>query len=879
MKFNIKSDKGFTLLEMVISIGIVAVIGTVIVSSVLTANANTEKANVIEFMDHITTQAKENFKAHPEAVLSNASADPIFPYAGMVYTMYSENDIRYEAEYTAGLQRVTSGVTDSKYRMEIQFRGTDKSTTAGFAFKIKTYKMKVLVKEKKNGVELNEPIYDKEYTFDKVTLGDFIDSTPVNPDVTHIVTFENDGGKITDPLTSNVINNAYQKNYSHNQPFGLPSTVPYLTKDDYLFIGWKADQTSKQLIQPSYLIQNAQTVYPYLLENSDTAKEYRVEFYVTPNQRFQIEGITDDEVSKPYVIQKSFPVTKGVVKIADFGEVASKFFSEGAVRENGKEFKYWVNAAGERVSEQSVLNNQNTVLYPYFEDLKGDMEEISLDFKLDLTTVDAGNNQVNAKETRKYAIFPFTKMEYELQYDKNSDSFTLIQTEIYNGEDQTGIKKGDVLSKKEFKTGKSNSFYFVHGGKRYDDISSYIYHTLLDSNHRFDITSINVEVNAPEFDLGDYYKLTFTDTLKMKAGDADVPLDETSAKKLLQSNQKPIFTYKESDEGTHPLFNEDDVKELNERIYEISDGKGSSIINSGNVNYAQNGKATYTTRTVETLIPGGTVEKKVELRREYGIKVYLPVALLNFTGSSTSTTTLDAKVYEKNNQIMIDFNLKYPNGNSALNPSTLTLNTKIPYKQNTVDGTIYNHIDILNFSPDANGYGINVNSIKQENKYLTFINMAGFGYGAAVKGWYPQEAVDRFSEYRDQEIYGYDGKREMVLEGLNKNHTIRFDENRLEAAPIATDNRPKGYPLFPNSGKVNLIAQWLIDQYSDLNNFYVVKGVNVKGSPDMVSKGYRSVYGTTTVKTEDTLVKQTIGTFSTNSTNYLPPFVGFTSYK
>lgn len=877
MKFNIKSDKGFTLLEMVISIGIVAVIGTVIVSSVLTANANTEKANVIEFMDHITTQAKENFKAHPEAVLSNASVDPIFPYAGMVYTMLSENDIKYEAEYTAGLQRVTSGVLDdSKYRMEIQFKGTDKTATAGFAFKIKTYKMKVLVKEKKNGVELDEPIYDKEYTFDKVTLGNFIDSTPVDPDVTHIVTFENEGGKITDPLTSNVINSAYQKNYSHNQPFGLPSTVPYLTKDDHLFIGWKADQTSKQLIQPSYLIQNAQTVYPYLLENSDTAKEYRVEFYVTPNQRFQIEGITGDEVSKPYVIQKTFPVTKGVVKIVDFGEAVNKFFAEGAVRENGKEFKYWVNAEGERVNEQSVLTNQNTVLYPYFEDLKGDMEEISLDFKLDLTTVDAGNNQVNTKETRKYAIFPFTKMEYELQYDKNSDSFTLIQTEIYNGEDQTSVKKGDVLSTKEFKTGKSNSFYFVHDGKRYDTISSYISNTLLDSSHRFDITSINLEVNAPEFELGDYYKLTFADTLKMKAGSADVSLDEASAKELFQSNQKPIFTYKASDEGTHPLFSAEDVQELNERIYEISDGKGSSIINSGNVNFTQNGKATYTTRTVETLIPGGTVEKKVELRREYGIKVYLPVDVLNFTGSSSSTTTLDARVYVKNNQIMIDFNLKYPNGKSALNPSTLTLNTSIPYKVNTDDGPIYNHIDILNFSPDANGYKINVNSIKQDNPYRTTINMTGLGYGAAVTGWYPQEAVDRFSEYRDQEIYGYDGKREMVLEGLDKNHIIQFDENRLRAIPVATDSRAKGYPIFPYSSKVNLLTQYLFDTYT---NYFVVKGVNVKGSPEMASKGYRSVYGTTTVKTEDTLVKQTIGTFSTNSTNYLPPFVGFTTYK
>lgn len=711
-----KNERGFTLMEMVISLGVIAIIGSLLVSSIVTINANTKTADLMSFLDGVTSEAREVFASNPDKVINNNfdSTDPsFFPYIDMAYQVKNANEVLYTQSYTENLHQTTIGNSDEQYKIEISLLGSDQSAAPGFSFKTKKIKMKAKVSEKVNGIFKPEPIYSKEYTFDNVIVSQF-------PTVGEAkkVTFQGNGGCIVQNTNQTAcLGFTKEKDYFKGDSIyspgvdGSPIYAAYLKNS--LFIGWSLGSNDRNLLGNNYKVMNDMAVYAQYLSTN----QYRLEFQISGDERFNVEGITGDAATKPYFVEKT---STAKPTISGMEPNISRFFVKNAVRKNGYRFDYWEDANGKKVDPSTVMDQQYMILYPHFTPLdSGDQEMLSLNLNLDLNNISAGkSNNVD----RLFALYPFTKMEYSLKYNTSDDSFDITQKEIMNKDYQTltGISKGSVMSTKTFNTKQDANFYLTLGGKKYTSFTEYVKASLDDPSHSFSIADVRLHVSMPTFSLGDYYTSpTAKDVLRANTGNT---LDKNSATSLFSNpTASAVFSYA----NNQPL-DAASLTAIDNKISDLTNNTGT-FYNTGAVSFASSAATSYDSykkkgKPTTTYIYDDHI-------KQYNIYITIPLSnlgkMLNKNKSDLAKKggvhVSNVKAYyddqfDAYKSIHIRYDLKFGDGSYAVdNPNgspTVDINTGIPLiedqYQKDPDGNelyTYNKISTINFTIDNwNGY-------------------------------------------------------------------------------------------------------------------------------------------------------------------------------
>lgn len=753
-----KTDKGFTLIEMVIALGVIALIGTLLIQSVATTSANTKTADLIVFLDQTTKQAREKFEAYPNEVLNNhmsLSDSEFYPYNDMAYQMVSANELHYRASFTKNLKRTTMGSSDEIYLMDINFTGIDKSTPAGFSFRVKSFQMKTTVYEKIGGVMNEEPIYTKEFTFDNVMIQEF----PTIQETRKVI-FHGNGGCIVASLDApTCISTSVEKEYYKGDSiYGTTldgSRTPFGYQEHATFIGWSLSNSDRNLITNSFRVEEDTTVYAqYLAEN-----QYRLEFSINGSERFNVDGITGEDAIKPYYVENGFSHSPVLVKDMDNVE---RFFTNNAVRKNGYQFLYWEDKDGNEVTLESIIDEPHMILYPHFEQLEdGDQEVLSANLVLDLTNVSAGNNMYD-NSNRLFSVYPFTKMEYNLEYDAATDAFTITQNEIFSGDygSWTGMRDGDVMSSKTFRMGSDAEFYFSSGGEKYHTLTEYINAIKDHADHSFSIGDIRLKVKMPTFDLGSYYA---TDSLHDELKSANsITLSETQATTLLQEDHDAQFTFIKKNNQILPIANDDSILALNNKIADLTGNKGS-FTNVGSVRFESTGNVSYDTYQIMTTIPGEKYDITDDHIVEIAYKLIIPGSTIY--GRASNFVVGNIETFVQYNEIYIKVDIKFANGNWATsNGGPIVYSTGIPFVRdqgkNGPDGKPlkqYQRITDIGIGSDiyTSTDGISLGNTEVKTRMDYTVN--------GKPSWYPPEAFEGI----------YDGKySEGQINNFNRNYRL-----------------------------------------------------------------------------------------------------------
>lgn len=693
-----KNERGFTLIEMVISLGVIAIIGSLLVSSIVTINANTKTADLMSFLDSFTTQAREVFASNPDKVF-NGNFDPsdpaFFPYNNEDMNFFPatapDPNAHYRQSFTENLQNTGFGDPNEHYRIEITFVPSDEPNSApGFDFHTKKIEMKAKVSEKVNGVMKAEPLYSREYTFNNVVAG----TNPVTK--FHKVTFNGNNGCIvnsTDP-TSCLPSNSITKDYADGSSLVGPgadgsSYRGYLANST--FIGWSLGASDRNLLGGNYRVTQDISVFAqYLAQN-----QYRLEFQINGNQRFdsKVTGLQGNDATKPYYVEKTFATEP---KVKDMENNISRFWSPYAVRQNGYKLKGWADEHGTPVTIDSLISNSDRymVLHPVMEEIpSGDLEEIPLHFTLNLNNVVAGTN---GSGTRMFALYPFTRMEYNLTYKPSDDSFDITQKEIMNDDEKllTGVNKGTVMSTKTFNTKNDENFYLDYQGQKYKTFTEFVKGRLDDPKHVFSISNTQLEVNIPTFDLKDYYTASGAkDSLQTSSG---VTLNQSTANTLFADpSNRANFGF--SNSGNVPM-DANSVNAINNKIADLTYGIGT-FTNTGGIDPMQS--TTHSYSNYVDVIPGREKDFTDKHLQVYDVYISIPLSILGkMNPGSTKPGMPDLEalhgvhvsniqvyyddIYDGTKSIHIRYDLKFGNGKSAVksidgtDSPTIDINTGIP---------------------------------------------------------------------------------------------------------------------------------------------------------------------------------------------------------
>lgn len=681
-----KNERGFTLMEMVIALGVIAIIGSLLVSSVVTINSNTKTADLTAFLDGVTNQAREVFAANADKVITNSfsSTDAsLYPYTSMAYQALSENEIHYTQSYTDNLHTTTINDVNEKYRMVIAFHGTDVSDIpSGFSFKTKTFEMEANVYENIEGNLTKEPLYTKVYTFDNIT-------TSAYPTVGEVkkVTFQGNGGCIVERKEdTSCLGTSKQKDYFKGDSLysaGVDRTPAYAGyKQNNLFIGWSLGAGDRNLLGNDFKVMNDTSVYAQYLE----ANQYRLEFQISGDERFNVAGISGDAATKPYYVEKA-SVNKPV--ISNMETNISRFFVDNAVRKNGYKFDYWEDASGNKVTPNTVMNQQYMILYPHFTPLDdGNQEMLSLNLTLDLNNVVASND---GGVSRLFALYPFTKMEYSIKYDKTTDSFTLAQKEMLNKDlnSLSNLSKGFVMSDKSFnsKNNVSNLYLTGANGTKFSTFSEYVQNSLSDPNHTFSIADVRLQVKMPSFSLGDYYDASSAKD-SLRAVGSGITLDKKSASSLFNNPETGAeFTFL----NNIPM-EPNSLDAINDKIAALTHDVGS-FYNTGTISFSSSTSTSYDSYTIPGKVTPPTKKSIVDKHiAKYDYYITIPLSILDDKKSKIGVNV--GEVYQWINSmgdICISYELRYNDKNktSVIDLSTgkehriTTINTGIPYKSIT----------------------------------------------------------------------------------------------------------------------------------------------------------------------------------------------------
>lgn len=849
-----KSEKGFTLMEMVVSIGVIAIIGTLLISTIVTTNANTETADFLVYMENLTKEAREIFEVNPNGIIAGppeSEAPDMYPYNSMLRNSVGigSNVFQYSGSVRKNLvldKTPTPG--DEKYRIIITFTSTDKTNPSGFSFTTKTYEMDASVYEVNDDGSLQkEAIYTKKHTFDDIEVHEY-------PTVGELktVTFNGNGGCIVDSATSTSckgtsVSRQYFKGDSLLGTSSDGDTIPFSYKNDGLFIGWSLGSTDRDLLQSNFQVENDITVYAQYLNLS----QYRLEFRINGSERFNVDGLTGEAAIKPYFVEKN--MSSNPVMVKDLSSNIDRFFVNNAVRKNGYKFLYWKDVDGNKVTQNTILSKKYTVLYPHFEPLEnGDQEIVSVNLSLDLRGISAGNNTGDPKVERLFARYPFTKMEYELKYDENKDSMIVVQNEIFNGDygSLTSLNKGTVLSRKEFDTTLSSNLKFVYNGNKYSTFREYMDDALDDSTHIYSVSDIRLHVIMPTFTINNYFQSTKAKD-DLKSG--GITLNGTQAQQLFDNPEQSVFEFKKNAVGESIPFT--DVVSMNKFANKISNDTGGQgeLFNVGSVMYENSGEVSYDSYVHTSTIPGKEVTVEDKHIREFSYTYVVPSSTLKTLNSNIVVS--NASTFVRNGNIWVKFDLKFANGRWAVTSNTSTeINTGVPYvTSQNIKGPDGDDLKQYARLIDLNVY--------YDGRYIDSpINVKGGLETIKPNGtnWYPDEAFSG----RYEKLFNNDTKNFLN----NRNSVLKF--GGAIGRSLAEEGDPVNcYTPYYSNGMI-----W----GPTIMSPYCVELPNLR----WVSYNEYAYSFKYTIKTDPIKTEIEILTFAKDpKQNYLPPFITSIPYK
>lgn len=841
----VKGERGFTLIEMTVSLGVIAIIGTLLLSGVISANTNTETADLIVFMDNVTKESREVFESNPNDILQGnvvTSDSNRYPYNEMVYQSTDEDNISYTKSYTKSLNSAIPGSAEENYQLIVSFTGTDNPLPEGFSFKTKSYSMEAKVFEKIDGTMSREAIYTKNYTFDNITVKEF-------PTVGEIkkVTFQGNGGCVVNSETrTDCIGSSIQREYFKGDSIYATSIdglmIPAGYQGNKKFIGWSQAANDRNLLQNDYKIEEDTSVYAQYL----SADTYRLEFRISGAERFNVDGITGEAVTKPYFIEKKPASTP--VYIKDMEHDITRFFVNNAVRKNGYNFLYWEDIDGNPVNVNTELDDNYMILYPHFEALDdADQEIISLNLTLDLNGITAGED--NGTE-RLFARYPFTKMEYELQYDDMNDAFIVIQKEFFNGDygSLTEISKGTLLSEKRFTTS-SDNLKFTYANSSYSTLTEYIQAVREDSSHSFSVSDIRLKIKMPTFNLKDYYTGNYSKDDLRSGG---VTLNANQAELLFGNPETSEFVFKGKEGDQLPVIDTVSLTKLADKISDMTDNNGD-FSNTGSIFYDNSGDVSYGSYDIEKVIPGKEQSIMDKRFRQVHYHYVVPTSNVLYSGGASMRVS-DVETYVKDNTIWLKLSLKFNNGNWAVYSKEPTeFSTGIPYETNQKDsqgndlkdprtGRVlkqYTRIKQLNISVD--GWSNDISRLNSDSSFKTRFSYLGGTPAGFIYSWYP---LDSYTDFTAAEVK-YLNKESLEIIKSSVPQSGKAANLYSNKCPIAGTYGP--YLMSPICASLPQM-RWV--GYED----YFVRYINYK--------------------TDDQIVKQQIMTFKGNQNkSYLPSFV------
>lgn len=881
-------------MELVVSIGIISMISSIVLSSVIGANTNSTTANIISHMDNITTQAKEVFQLYPDDVLNGSTRED--PYVTMSNIGLAKdtngNEIagstEYITHYNEGLSILRIDDPAVQYKLVVTFLPKTVDNVKGFSHSTVKYEMEANVYAKETAPSTNfkkESLYTKVFEFDRITTNAF-ESIPKR---TLTVSFDPNGGTI-------YLNGAKQSSGKYEQKYYTGEAIygggRFITskKDKNKFIGWSTSNTlpnSRILINPdTYKVKNSETLYAQYLKN-DTTVEYRLQLNLGPDESWNVSNssISNDSI----FFEKEVSASNPAPLVKNMGNDVDEFFKSNAVKKRGYKFLHWRDSNGKEVDTNTQLKEQYMQLYPVFKKLDNDRTElISVNLTLDLTNEVAGTSSVDSSKSRLYAVYPFTKMEYEIKYVKDSDSFDVIQVEKIDnagnkyGSLPGGLKDGDVLSTKTYNTNVNTNVYVDDGTNKHKTLGSYIASKKTDPNDPFIIDAIDLRVNAPKFDISSFYSNADRDNLSFGSGSV---LDSEQTRKLFvqTEDKKPTFTYKSS----KPIQQTKNIQDLKERIAILSKlpVMDDMFDNSGRVFYQSSGDASFTTRNVSH-----TTTQEVGENRN----VYLRGYTANYT---------------------LPFNSVYTDQNFNAYFMNLT-----PDVMKAEDGEYYLTLRIKDQgitwrSPSSKGSMFNSGDSDNDAIIQTGIPL----YGGNHKADKAHEDPEDSGNYYDYEVYNYiHSVNVMTLNGGTRRMEVTFSglENTADYALYKNQFLPlvskKGAHIFSTSVQAPVVegsfgslnenpkGGWvrnnLLDTYQHSLSEYCagtcspVARVPFKKKvlelPVLVDAEFNTKANVDDLKvgslrktTETVTIDKKIATFeNTNNTNFLPPFIGSIPY-
>ncbi|MEG0265466.1 MAG: type II secretion system protein [Erysipelotrichaceae bacterium] len=516
-RFFKKNNKGFTMIELVLTVGIVALIGSVLVQGIVTAKSSTEVTDVQEFMDDFTTQARESFKAEPSKIVGFINGQAIaptslpYPYNEMrSISNGTGNPTHFEKYFTADLMDFGSAKNDPtvKYAVEIKLKTDNPADSNSFSFNSSKWAMNIKVSMKKTGTNdaKFDEMYTKKYEFDNVSLANVI-TKPSDADETKVVRFYANGGEIKNANGGEInhVENSVEVKVDKNT--SLSSYVPKVAhkspKKVSEPIGWSTNPNdSYNLVDLTKVNANsgAMKYYAQYIDKDSYQVTLKLE-----NSEQSFNDNLKPLLKAPYTQFSNGRIGESTDSIGHFLRVSGseKFFYENnkkAVIQPNKKFKGWKDKEGNTYTYNTSVGkvgNHHLVLMPYM--VKGDdvkpenVKAMDIDVTLDLSN-----------ET---SLFAYENVSYTLEYNKDLDSFNVKASSVNRNNivSDLGGPKFNTAVVTTYTPDKSK-IYFKNDSSKKNLKDAYFKNFDEDKYQKVKITGINLKVVYKGMDLTEFSK-------------------------------------------------------------------------------------------------------------------------------------------------------------------------------------------------------------------------------------------------------------------------------------------------------------------------------------------------------------------------------------
>lgn len=742
------SEKAFTLVEMSVVLSVVALIGTLLVGGVVTANNNRVEAGVLEFFDKEIEKANENFKLEPQKIL-DVAVDRPEPYLSMHKSDLESTTpgLQYTGYYTENLIQQSGAITGTaKYQLLIRFEqeeGMEKEVD-GFSRSLLSFKMSAMVLElTDSGYDYDNPLLERSYKGISVE-GSIPATSKESFTVTYNIKTEDRDSVINNWTKGTKGTNTLTSEFGRGDSFYSQNVLVTSTDSDKAFVGWALDSNSREIIPADKKVTEDMTVWAVF-------SEYRLEFRLQEGQQFNTSVIQAPGNTENYFIERKFSefpegqtTIEKIPNTEQDKEIVRKLLEDEAktqVIQAGYIFKGWRNAVTKQpVSKSLDGKGLATVLTeddPYLQ-LEAVMEKIKADetrelkLSLDLTNYTVDNN-------RKFFLYGITDLEYGFTYDENEKTLKLVQTE-YN----TWNNTREEVSKTTFKIGDGYLSIADEKSNVTDSLESYIKDLMTSYEGQYVVLDrVSLTVKAPKFDSSSYRNVS-GNAEKEKVYWADTN-QEISDKQLvfldagdfLASESMKYQTKTLDDQVTNLPLDQASYDALNKQLLswygEDTANRGQvEIYNAGQVGYYNtNGSSVYTTTKI--------IESKTEMQVRYGSReityeLLVPLSLLNNTQPFSAANISLGVGVNSNKNIYISVSGTQGGGGVSLFNFGLTyqVDTGIPYKEYFEGQQIYNRISTIRISADVESTRYNVSS------EVSVIS----GNGPTSKGWFDDQTLN-----------------------------------------------------------------------------------------------------------------------------------------